>query len=296
MSVSLKLAFGSIIIGFLVLGLKYLAYVMTGSVALYSDAMESIVNVAVAFAALCALYISEKPADDNHPFGHHKAEYFSAVLEGSLIIVAAIAIFQQAYHHIWAPHVLSAPVKGLLLNSIASLINGVWCWILIRKGRELRSPALIADGKHLLSDVYSSFGVLLGIIISIITGWAILDPLLAILVAFNVLWAGWKLIYESIGGLMDRAALPDVISDITGLIKAHGTGAIQAHDLRTRQAGRATFIEFHLVVPGHMSVTDSHEICDALEHALKTSIQGAHVTIHVEPDYKAKSGREISIG
>jgi cation diffusion facilitator family transporter len=289
MHISLKLACGSILVGILVLGLKFIAYRITGSIALYSDAMESIINVATAFASLFAVHLSEKPADSNHPFGHHKVEYFSAVFVGTLIILAALAIFQEAYHHLGAPPTITAPANGLLVNASATLLNGAWCFVLIRHGRKLHSPALVADGKHLLTDVISSFGVLFGIILAITTGWHILDPILALLVACNILWSGWKLVYESIGGLMDHAATPEVIKEINTIIRHHGKGAIEAHDLRTRQAGKATFIEFHLVVPGTMTVTTSHEICDQIEHALKDAIYGAKIIIHVEPEYKAKS-------
>lgn len=294
-SPTLKLALINIFISITVLGIKYWAYLLTGSIALYSDAIESILNVIVACVAVIALRISEKPADDNHPFGHHKAEYFSAVLEGSLIIVAAITIVQQAYTHLLTPHMLTSPAKGLLLTTIATLINGLWCVWLLRNGKKLQSPALLADGQHLLSDVLSSIGVFLGLILSIATGWSILDPLLGLLVAVNILWSGWKLLSDSVGGLMDHAAPATTIARIISILEQYGRGAIQAHDLRTRVAGQATFIEFHLIVPGNMSVTDSHTICDTLEHALRDAIQGAKVTIHVEPAYKAKTHGIIPI-
>lgn len=295
MPISLKLACGSIIIGIVVLGLKFSAYQLTGSIALYSDAMESIVNIATAFASFIAVHLSEKPADDNHPYGHHKVEYFSAVLVGVLIILAALAIFQEAYHHLKSPSALDNPTYGLLVNTGASVLNGLWCFVLLRQGRALRSPALIADGKHLLTDVISSLGIFVGIILALLTGWHILDPILALLVAAHILWSGWKLVQESINGLMDHAAIPEIINETINIICTQGKGAIQAHDLRTRQAGKATFIEFHLVVPGSMSVNHSHEICDRIERSLKNNIPGAKIIIHVEPEYKAKAKDTILI-
>jgi cation diffusion facilitator family transporter len=283
-----KLAIGSIFVGSVVLVLKYAAYYMTGSIALYSDALESVINVVTAVAAFMAVRLSAAPADANHPYGHHKVEYFSAVLEGVLIIVAALAILREAYFGFLSPKALDAPLEGLAVNALAGFINAGWSWVLIREGRRLRSPALTADGRHLLTDVVTSVGVLAGLLLVPLTGWHWLDPALAALVAFNIIWAGWDLMKESIGGLMDEA-LPDAtLSRVREAIAVNAEGAIEAHDLRTRHAGRMTFIDFHLVVPGAMSVTDAHNICDRLEQALKREVEDALITIHVEPDDKAK--------
>ncbi|MFL5332394.1 MAG: cation diffusion facilitator family transporter, partial [Geminicoccaceae bacterium] len=184
-----KLAAGSICIGVLVLLLKYAAYALTGSIALYSDALESIINVVTAAVAYFAIRLSATPADANHPYGQHKAEYFSAVLEGVLIIIAALSILREAYYGVLSPRGLDAPLEGLAVNGLASLLNAAWCWMLIRQGRRLRSPALVADGKHLLTDVATSCGVLAGIGLALVTGWIILDPVLAALVAVNILWS-----------------------------------------------------------------------------------------------------------
>ncbi|MBL8587696.1 MAG: cation transporter [Methylobacteriaceae bacterium] len=288
MTHTLRLAAGSLVVGFIVLALKALAWRMTGSVALLSDALESTVNVATAVAALIAIRIAARPADANHPYGHHKAEFFSAVLEGVMIIVAALLILREAYHGLLAPRALEAPLEGLLVNGLASVINGGWCWTLIRRGRALRSPALVADGWHLFSDVVSSIGVTFGVLIAIVTGWAILDPALACLVALNILWSGWKVMTQSLSGLLDEAVDDEMLGRIRGLISAEATGALEAHDLRTRHAGRATFVEFHLVVPGAMTVSDAHDICDRIEKAIKAEVEGAVITIHVEPEAKAK--------
>lgn len=284
----MKLAIGSIVVGIAVLGLKFVAYLMTGSIALYSDALESVVNVATAIAALVAIRLSSQPADANHPYGHHKAEYFSAVFEGVLIVVAAILILREAYLALESQRVLEAPLSGLMVNGLASVLNGIWCWILIDSGRRHRSPALTADGKHLLTDVISSIGVTVGVVLALLTGWSILDPLLAFLVALNILWSGWMVMKESLGGLMDEAVAEETLVEIRKVISANAEGAIEAHDVRTRHAGRMTFIDFHLVVPAQMTVVDAHEICDRIEAALKETVQESLITIHVEPEHKAK--------
>jgi cation diffusion facilitator family transporter len=278
----------SVVVGLAVLALKYFAYAVTGSVALYSDALESIVNVATAIAALIAIRFSAKPADANHPYGHHKAEYFSVVLEGVLIVIAAVSICREAYLALLEPRDLTEPARGLIINGVASIINAGWCYFLISQGRARRSPALVADGWHLLTDVVTSVGVLVGLLLALATGIAVLDPIIAALVALNILWSGWRMIRESVGGLMDEAAPADTLDRIRQIISANARGAIEAHDLRTRLAGRATFIDFHLVVPGSMPVTEAHDICDQIEKALKAEVADALITIHVEPEEKAK--------
>jgi cation diffusion facilitator family transporter len=282
------LAAGSIAVGIVVLALKYLAYHLTGSVALLSDAIESIVNVATAVAALIAIRFAAQPADANHPYGHHKAEYVSAVVEGALIVVAAVAILHEAYNAFFTPRIVDAPWLGLAFNGAASVINAVWCWVLIRQGRARRSPALVADGKHLFSDVVSSVGVLAGVALAALTGYVVLDPILAGIVALNVLWSGWRLLKESVGGLLDEAVPDEELTRIRAVIAANADGAIEAHDLRTRHAGRMTFVDFHLVVKGSMTVTEAHDICDRLERAIKAEVMDALISIHVEPDDKAK--------
>ncbi len=282
-------AFGSIAVAACVLGLKFAAYWRTGSAALYSDALESIVNLLTGLIALYAIRVAHQPADRRHQFGHYKAEYFSAVVEGVLIVVAALLILREAYDAFVKPRVLSDLTVGLGLSAVATVINAGWCAFLITWGREQRSPALVADGWHLLTDVATSVGVLAGLWLTLLTGWHILDPALAAAVALNILWAGWRLMRESVGGLMDEAVTAEVGHRIRAVIAANATGAIEAHDVRTRIAGHASFIEFHLVVPGAMTVAASHAICDRLEAALAQAVPGAQVVIHVEPEQEAKT-------
>ncbi|WP_315925664.1 cation diffusion facilitator family transporter [Mesorhizobium sp. SP-1A] len=282
------LAFWSIAVAFVVTALKLLAWRLTGSVALYSDALESIANVVTAIAAYWAILVSHTPADEDHPFGHHKAEYFSAVLEGVLIVVAALLIIAKVWQSLSNPAPLDEPWQGLAVNTGAAVINAVWAWVLISNGRAQRSPALVADGQHVMTDVVTSAGVLIGLVAAIFTGWHLLDPLLALIVAMNILYQGWKVTSASLSGLMDRAVDIQENMRIRDVISANSKGALEVHDLKTRAAGRATFIEFHLVVNADMTVGESHVICDRIEDALKAEIPSVRVTIHVEPDDEAK--------
>jgi cation diffusion facilitator family transporter len=283
-----RYAIQSLGVALVVTALKGLAYWITGSVALLSDALESIINVAVAGAAWVALRVSATPPDARHPFGHHKAEYFSAVLEGTLIIVAALAIFREAVIHFFEPREIEAPALGIAINVFASVINAVWGWRLIRIGRREKSPALDADGRHVLSDAVSSTGVVLGLIAVVLTGWLQLDAIVAACVGAYILFAGWGLVKKSVGGLMDEAADPETLAVIKASIAKGAEGAIEAHDLQTRPAGPVTFVQFHLVVPATMTVATAHDICDRIENAIREAVPGAHVTIHVEPENKAK--------
>lgn len=288
MSAALKLALGSLLVGVIVLGLKSLAWWITGSVALLSDALESTVNLTTAFAALIAIQVAQRPADANHPFGHHKAEFFSAVLEGVMIIIAALFILREAFQGLLDPQPLDAPLEGLMINAVATAINAFWAFVLVRQGRCLKSPALVADGKHLWTDVVTSVGVALGVFLALITGWWLFDPLMAALVAVNILWSGSRVVKESLSGLMDEAVPEATLAKIRDMISEQAEGAVEAHDLRTRHAGRVTFIEFHLVVPGDMTVFDAHEICDQIEAAIGKAVPDSRVTIHVEPEHKQK--------
>lgn len=284
----------SLVVAGVVFGLKWLAYALTGSVALYSDALESIVNIVAAGAALIAVLVSRRPADSNHPYGHTKAEYFSAVLEGVLIVLAALAIVREAWPKLLAPEPVAELGMGMLVSLGASGLNALLGWFLIRSGRKARSPAVVADGQHILTDVLTSVGVLVGIGLAWLSGWWVLDPLLAIAVAINILWVGWRLVRDSVGGLMDESIPELELVDIRNALNYALVGlasegkVLEVHDLRTRRAGPRTFVEFHLVVPGSTSVEQAHQICDRLENALKAEIDGVHTTIHVEPDHKAK--------
>ena len=288
MNRAVSLAAGSVAVALAVLALKLVAWWLTGSVALFADALESVVNVAAAIAALVAVHYAAQPADANHPYGHDKAEYFSAVLEGALILVAAFIILHETWQVWQAPRTPELSLIAFGVAIAATAVNGVWCAVLFKQGRRLRSPALLADARHLLADVVTSIGVLVGVSLALATGLIWLDPLLAALTAVNILFSGARLVRESVGGLMDEALSPGLLSRIRATVAAEAEGAIEAHDIRSRQAGRNTFIEFHLVVPGEMRVVEAHAICDRVEAALKAELGNAVITIHVEPEGKAK--------
>ncbi len=288
LSRSLRVAWGSLGVSFVVLGLKAGAYWVTGSVALYSDALETVINVVAAAGALVALWFAEQPADANHPYGHNKAEYLSAVVEGALVLVTALVIGREAWLGWQQPHVPDTPLLGIALNGAAGCINLVWALVLIRSGRAWKSPALVAGGRHVMTDVWTTAAVLAGFALVPLTGWLRLDPAVAALVAVNILWAGYGMLRESVGGLMDEVSDPDAVTELRRIISESADGAIEAHDVRTRMAGNVTFIEFHLVVPGRMAVEDAHVICDRIEEALRARAGKAVISIHVEPERKAK--------
>ena len=283
-----RIAAGTIAVGVLVLALKTGAWWLTGSAALLSDALESVVNVVASGVALIALRLAAMPPDATHPYGHDKAEFFAAVIEGVLIIVAAFSILVAAWDSYVAPRPIETPWVGLGLNAAATALNAGWAGVLLRAGRRHRSAALRADARHLLADVVTSVGVSLGLVLAVQTGTLALDPLLAALTAIYVLWSGMVLMRESVGGLMDAAPAAIIVERIRALVGEHASGAIEAHDLRSRQAGRQTYLEFHLVVPGDMRVADAHVICDRIEAALRAEMEELVITIHVEPDSKAK--------
>lgn len=287
-SLTARLALGSLAVGLCVLALKAIAAYLTGSIALYSDALESVVNVATAIIALVAVRLAARPADATLQYGYGKAEYFSAVIIGVLIAVAALLIFDQAWRGFVAPHTIVADPWGIGVSIVATLINAVWGYVLVRLGTSQRSAALVADGRHLFTDVLSTAAVIVGVGLAIVSGYQRLDAIVAALVGVAILWSGWQVVRQSVIGLMDVSVEPARLAQIKDVISASAEGAIEAHDIRTRQSGRMTFIEFHLVVPGAMSVEAAHEICDRIEAKLRETVDEAQVTIHVEPENKAK--------
>jgi cation diffusion facilitator family transporter len=285
---SRRLAAGTIAVAVGVLALKVAAYLATGSLALYSDALESIVNVVTAVITAAALTLSARPPDRHHQYGHHKAEYLAAVIEGVLIVLAAAAIFRAAADAVLVPKPFELTALGLGLSALATVINAAWAYRLITRGRASRSPALVADGWHLATDVVSSIAVLLGLLLVAATGVKQADAILALMVALYILWTGARLLRESMSGLMDEAVTSDVAREIRAVISSNADGALEAHDIKTRMAGRVTYIEFHLVVPARMTVKAAHDICDRVEAALTAALPGAEVLIHVEPEGEAK--------
>ena len=288
MSRTIKLGWGTLVVSLVVLAMKAAAYWVTGSLALYSDALETVINVVSAMTALLALWFAQQPADENHPYGHQKAEYLSAVVEGALVLATAFAIARDAYHGWQNPHAPDTPYLGITLNGAAGAVNLVWALVLLRLGRSWRSPALLAGGRHVMTDVVTTIGVLIGFALIPVTGWLRLDPAIAGFVALNILWAGWRILRESVGALMDEVSDPASVADMRRVISDNAEGAIEAHDVRMRTAGSMTFVEFHLVVPARMVVEEAHEICDRIETAVRDRVGQAVINIHIEPEFKAK--------
>jgi cation diffusion facilitator family transporter len=270
--------------GVVALGLKFAAYTATNSIALYSDAIESVVSIVAALGVYLALRISARPADDDHPYGYTKVEYFSAVVEGALVIGVAFAILEKAYGGFLEPRKHLAPVLGLALSGAATAINGAWAFRLSAIAKDIRSPALIAQAKHIWADVATSVGVFIGFGLAALTGWWLLDPLLAGAVALNVLWSGALLIWQSIGALLDRAAPEPVEDTIRSTVVANSGGFAKVVRLRTRVAGAHTFVDLKLTMPGSLSVADSHAIVARMRTAIETAVEGARVAIRVEPE------------
>jgi len=279
-----KFAWLSIAAAITTIVLKAGAYLLTGSVGLLSDAIESLVNLAGAFMALTMLIIAARPADEGHVYGHSKAEYFASVTEGILILGAAIGIMTTAIQRLLDPRPLEQLGIGLAVSVVASLINFVVSRILLNAGKKRRSISLEADAHHLMTDVWTSVGVIGGVAISGLTGWGTLDPLVAILVALNIVWTGFQLIRRSVSGLMDEA-LPEadlqIIRDVMDKYQAKG---VNFHALRTRQAAARRFMSVHVLVPGDTTVHDAHHIVEDFESDIRKALGGV-VTVftHLEP-------------
>lgn len=276
-------AFLSIGAAVLTIALKFGAYWLTGSVGLLSDAIESLVNLVAAVVALWALTFAAKPADAEHAFGHSKAEYFSSALEGSLILVAAASIAVEAWNRLFQPQPIAQVGLGLVLALVATAINGGVAMILLKAGRRLRSITLRADAHHLFTDVWTSGGVVLGILLVKVTGWLVLDPLIALAVAINIVWTGLKLLRETGSELLDAALPADEQEAIALILNEHKHQGIQFHALRTRVAGSRRFVSFHVLVPGEWTVQLGHNLCEEIELAISKALPNTHVTTHLEP-------------
>ncbi len=282
----------NVVVGVALLLVKTAAWWQTQSVALLADALESIVNVAAAGAAALAVAVSRRPPDRRHPFGHTKAEYLSAGFEGALVLVASAAIVHESWQHLQQPAPPAALGVGLALAGVAAAANAGLAAYLQRVGRRQRSPALVASGAHLWGDVITTAGVLAGLGAAWLTGRWLLDPLIALLVAANILRLGWHVFRDSVGGLMDESLAAAEVERVAAAVRAEMGGALQFHDLRTRRGGPRPFVELHLVVPGGMRVDDAHGICDRIEAAVQRELPGADVVVHVEPESELQKPAE----
>jgi cation diffusion facilitator family transporter len=265
------------------IALKSTAWLLTGSVGLLSDAAESVVNLVAALIAVVVLHWAEAPADEEHPYGHSKAEYFGAGVEGVLILLAAVTIAWTAIGRLIDPVPLENLGVGLLVSMAAAAINLVVALLLIRVGTRHKSITLEADGRHLLTDVWTSVGVVVGVGLVALTGWERLDPVVALAVAANILVSGSILIRRSSGGLMDRALPADELAAVHAVITEYEAQGIRHHALRTRRAGRRAFVSLHVLVPGHWSVQRGHDLLERLEADIVEALPGSSVFTHLEP-------------
>ena len=284
MSTLKKFAWLSVATSIVTISLKMVAWWVTGSVGLLADAAESGVNLVAAVVALIAITVAERPADDDHQYGHSKAEYFSAVVEGAMIFVAATFILYTGVERLINPVPIESLGLGLAISVVAAVINGIVGTLLIRAGVRHRSPTLKADGKHLITDVVTSVGVVVGVTLVWITGWEFLDPVVAIAVGLNILFIGYRLVHESGMGLMD-ATLPEqdnrAIQEV--LDRHRQPGRVDFHELRTRESGRWRFVEFHALVPGDWSVERGHDLVEKVEQEIHAALPHSHITTHLEP-------------
>jgi len=266
------------------IALKTLAWWLTGSVGLLSDALESVVNLAAALLALSMLQLAAAPPDADHPYGFSKAEYFSAGIEGALIALAAAGIVWTAVPRLLAPRELDMPLAGLTLTVVASAINLGVAMILLRAGREHHSITLEADGRHLLTDVWTSVGVIAGVALVFITGWLRLDPIIAIAVALHILWTGFGLVRRSVRGLLDPAISAQDHQEVEKLIAEYSRRyGVSFHALRTRQAGARRFVSFHLLVPDAWTVAQAHQLSEEIEARMRSMVPNAAIFTHIEP-------------
>lgn len=289
-----KFAWLSIAAALITIALKVVAWRITGSVGLFSDAAESLVNLVAAVVALVVLTVSSRPPDDDHQFGHSKAEYFSAVAEGTMIFVAAVVIIGSAIHRFFNLQELDELGLGLIVSVLASVVNGVVAAVLLRGGKKYRSITLKADGKHLLTDVWTTAGVLVAVGLVWLTGWLWLDPVIAMAVGLNIVWTGWKLLRESVNGLMDGVMEPEYEKAFHETLDKYRTDEVDFHGIRSRVSGAVNFVEFHILVPGKWSVQRAHELVGQLESELQEKIPDLHVSIRLESREDPRSYQEMS--
>lgn len=280
-----RYAYLSIGASLLTMALKFGAFFLTGSVGLFSDAVESVVNLTAGIIALMAIIAAHRPADQCHAYGHGKAEYFSSGMEGVLICVAAAGIAYASVQRFLSPQPLEALGTGILVATAAGAVNFGAARVMLRAAKEYDNIVLEADARHLLTDVWTSAGLVAALAVMLFAppSWQILDPVLGFAMSLNIIWTGISLIRRSVSGLMDEGLPDDEISLITGAIAAVGGAEAGYHALRTRRAGSVRFIDFHLIVPGTMTVQQSHDLCCDIEEKIQGSIAGAQITIHVEP-------------
>ena len=286
----------SVAVALATIALKTAAWWVTDSVSLLSDALESLVNLAGATFALLMVTIAANPADDEHPYGHHKAEYFSSGFEGVLILVAALAIIAAAVQRFRVPQPLESLGWGLGLSLVSTAMNGALAWAMLRKAREHRSIALEGDARHLFTDVWTSVGVVLGLLAVGATGWLWLDPVVAIAVAANIAREGVSLIRRSVDGLMDSALEPQVLAEIQKTLDGFRHHVLRFDHLSSRRAGSRRFVDLHMHLPGHWSLGRAAALRTSVEQALMSAVPGLRATIQLLPmDVETHAGDEADL-
>ena len=279
-----RLLLASVVVALITIVLKTLAWYITDSVGLLSDAMESLVNLASAIFGLLMVTIAQRPADDDHPYGHHKAEYFSSGFEGVLIIAAAVGIVWAAGHRLLDPQPIEQVGWGLALSIISSALNGWLAWVMFRAAKVHRSVALDADARHLVTDVWTSVGVVVGISAVALTGWLWLDPVVAIGVALNILWEGAHLMWRASQGLMDEAVEPDVLRQIQRTLDEFAHPTIRFDHVTTRRSGQRRFVDLHMHMPSDWSLGRAAAVRTSVEQALMSAVPGLRATIQLLPN------------
>jgi cation diffusion facilitator family transporter len=292
----LKFAYLSIVTGIVVFSLKLGAWMLTGSVGLLSDALESTVNIVAAVIALFALKTAMKPADEKHHFGRGKAEYFSASIEGFMILFAALIIVVTAAERFINPREIEQLGWGLAISTGASILNGVVAVTLIRAGKKYRSPVLNADGRHLMTDVWTSVGVIIGVGLVQLTGWLRLDALVAMAVGVNIVITGLKLLRDSTSKLMDKSLSEEDHQTIVDVLKKFETDEVKFHALQTRESGRHRFVSMHVLVPGAWTIQQGHNLSEDLEQMIIQELPDTTVQTHVEPIEDPRSWEDIPTG
>lgn len=275
--------FLSITAALVTMTVKFIGYLLTGSVGLFSDAAESVVNLIAAVVGLWAVTLAARPADEDHTYGHTKAEYFSSGVEGALILVAALLIAVEAIPRLLHPEPIDQAFWGLSFAVSGAVINGAVGWFLLRQGKKHRSITLEADAHHLFADVMTTGGVLLGVLLVALTKWNILDPLVALLVAVNILWTGGKLLRQTGLGLLDTALPHEDQATMDAIFERYRKQGLVFHAVRSRMAGRRRFLSFHVIVPGTWTILKGHALCEEIEQALRDALPASTIFTHLEP-------------
>lgn len=287
--------FLSIAAALVTMAVKFVGYLLTGSVGLFSDAAESVVNLVAALVGLWAVTLAARPADEEHAYGHSKSEYFSSGVEGALILVAALVIAYEAIPRLLHPEPIGQAYLGLSFSVLGAVINAVLGWFMLREGKKQRSVTLQADAHHLFADVFTTAGVLVGVLLVALTKWYIIDPIVALLVALNIIWTGLKLLRQTGLGFLDTALPREDQEQIKAILAIYQQQDLEFHALRSRMAGRRRFVSFHVIVPGQWTVLKGHTVCEEIERAIHKALPESTVFTHLEPKEDPVSFEDLEL-